>query len=108
MNGRGVNLDNLCQLRHTSKLDSMDLTLHMALINARSITNKSFVLNYFFIYRDLDFMLLTETWLHISESTAFFELLPPDCSFFSSPWTTGKGGGVATVFKSHLSSVDSR
>ena len=87
-------------LRRTPKLDSMDKTLHMALINAWSITNKTFVLNYFFTSRDLDFMLLTETWLHIGESTAFYELLPPDCTFFSSPRTTGKGGGVATVFKS--------
>lgn len=43
-----------------------------------------------------------ETWLHIGESTPFSELLPPDCTFLSSPRTTGKGGGLACVFKSSL------
>ena len=45
-------------------------------------------------------MPLTETWLHIGESPAFYERLPPYCTVSSSPRTTGKGGGVATVFKS--------
>ncbi|KAK0151915.1 hypothetical protein N1851_006719 [Merluccius polli] len=45
-------------------------------------------------------MLLTETWLQDGECTPFSELLPPDCLFISSPRSTGRGGGLASVFKS--------
>ncbi len=72
----------------------------MALINVRSIMNKTFLLNDFFSSRELDFLFLTETCLQSGEFTPFSELLPPDCVFFSSPRTTGKGGGLATAFKS--------
>ena len=46
------------------------------------------------------FMCLTETWIHAGESIAFSEILPPGCTFLSSPQTTGKGGGVACGYKS--------
>ncbi|XP_078265970.1 uncharacterized protein LOC144599123 isoform X2 [Rhinoraja longicauda] len=36
----------------------------VALINARSLQNKTFILNDFFITRGLDFLLLTESWLN--------------------------------------------
>ncbi len=45
-------------------------------------------------------MLLIETWLQDGESTPFSKLLPPGCLFFSSPRSTGRGGGLAFVFKS--------
>ena len=72
----------------------------MALLNVRSLTNKTFILGDFFVSRHLDFMLSTETWIRPGECSAFSELVPPGCSFFSSPRTSGKGGGLATVFKS--------
>ena len=74
----------------------------MALLNARSIANKTFLLNDFFTSRKLDFMFLTETWAHAGEYTPFSELLPPDCTFFSSPRATGHGGGIASVFGASL------
>lgn len=45
-------------------------------------------------------MFLTETWLREGELAPFSELLPPGCSFFSSLRITGKGGGLASIFKS--------
>jgi len=45
-------------------------------------------------------MFLTETWIQAGECTPFSELLPPECSFFSSPQSTGRGGWVTSVFKS--------
>lgn len=64
------------------------------------LANKSLTLNDFFMSRDLNFMLLMETLLCAGQCTAFSEFLPPDCSFFSTPCTTGKGGGLATIFQS--------
>ena len=80
--------------------DRHEHTLRMALINVRSLSNKSFILNDFFLSRELDYMFLTETWLQTGDFIPFSELLPPDCTFFNSPQTTGKGGGIASVFKS--------
>ncbi len=45
-------------------------------------------------------MFLTETWLQTGELIPLSELLPPSCDFLSSPRTTGRGGGLASVFKS--------
>ncbi|KAL0152339.1 hypothetical protein M9458_052062, partial [Cirrhinus mrigala] len=43
---------------------SADLLLRFALINVRSVANKTFILNDFFASRELDFMFMTETWLN--------------------------------------------
>lgn len=70
-----------------------------ALVSSRSVFNKTFVLNYFFIRCDLVFLFLTETWIGAGESSAFGELCPTNCSCLSTPRSVGKGGGVAVVFK---------
>lgn len=72
----------------------------LALINTRGLKNKTFLLNEFFTSPELDFIFLTETWLCTGEFTPFLELLPPDCLFFSSSQTAGRGGRLTTVFKS--------
>ncbi len=50
----------------------------------------------------MDILFLTETWASAGESSVFEELCPPDCCFISTPRCTGKGGGVAMVFKQSL------
>ncbi|RXN13078.1 RNA-directed DNA polymerase from mobile element jockey-like protein [Labeo rohita] len=48
-----------------SRSSSADLLLRFALINVRSVANKTFILNDFFASRELDFMFMTETWLNV-------------------------------------------
>ncbi len=72
----------------------------LALVNARSLAKKTFILKDFFISLELDFLCVTETWLDVGESSSLSELLLPECSYFNSLRTTGQGGGVATVYKS--------
>ncbi|XP_013859206.1 RNA-directed DNA polymerase from mobile element jockey [Austrofundulus limnaeus] len=74
-------------------------TTKLALLNVRSLTNKTFIMNDFFCSNSLDFMFLTETWLSPGELSVFSELLPVDCTFFNTPRLSGRGGGVLTVFK---------
>lgn len=77
-----------------------DLTpLRIAVLNTWSLTSKTFILNYFFSAHVLDFPLLTEMWIKPGDNSAFTELLPPRCSFLSSPRASGRGGGVTSVFK---------
>lgn len=74
----------------------------MALVNARSICNKTFILNDFFTGRNLDILFLTETWAGVGKLSVFEELCPSNCSFISTPRSVGRGGGVAMVFKQSL------
>ncbi len=67
---------NLRQLNRAALPLSEDHTLRLALINARSLANKTFLLNDFFTSRELDFMFLTETWLQTGELIPLSELLP--------------------------------
>ncbi|XP_049460938.1 uncharacterized protein LOC125906366 [Epinephelus fuscoguttatus] len=95
---RGCVPGNLRSLTRSS-LQTGQCSVHTALINTRSLTNKTLILNDFFTTYDLDFLLLTETWLKPGENSAFSELLPPGCSFFSTPRAAGRGGGLAAIFK---------
>ncbi len=59
----GVCSSHLRSLRRTSQSTVDSLQIRMALINARSMVNQTFILNDFFTSRDLDFLFVTETWL---------------------------------------------
>lgn len=83
---RGVNLWNLRPLATTPA------PVWMALLNARSLTNKTF------ITQGLDFFCVADC----RESYAFSELLSSNCTYLSSPRTTSQGGGIATVYKENF------
>lgn len=71
----------------------------IGLVNARSLANKTFILRDFFSSRSLNFLCVTETWIGAGKCSALVKLLPAACSYFNSPWTSGCGGGTATVYK---------
>ncbi|XP_049920683.1 uncharacterized protein LOC126402590 isoform X1 [Epinephelus moara] len=101
---RGVNLRNLrplCVAPRTANAVDPPAPARIGLVNARSLANKTFILKDFLTSRGLDFLCVTETWLTVGESSAFTELLPDDCCYFNSPRTSGRGGGIATIYKSH-------
>lgn len=80
-----------------------DLTpVRFSLVNARSLANKTFILNDFFTSKDLDMLCVMETWIGVGESSVFSEVVPLNCTYFNSPRLTGRGGGVAAIFKEHL------
>lgn len=80
----------------------MTLLLPQSLINARSLSNKTFILNDFFTAHRLDFLLVTETWLNVGDFVPLVEVCPDDCHFLSTPRPSGRGGGLAAVFKNHF------
>lgn len=77
----GVTPGNLRSLRKAGV--SLDVTHppKMALINARSLGNKTFLLNDFFSSYSLDFMFITESWTKVGDLTPFSELVPTDFLF---------------------------
>ncbi len=70
----------------------------MALIHAGSLANKSFILSDLFLFHELDFLFVTETWLNVGKTTPLSKL-SPGCRFFSTPRSIGRGGVIAVVFK---------
>ncbi|XP_051568015.1 uncharacterized protein LOC127449001 [Myxocyprinus asiaticus] len=95
----GVNNLNLRTISCVTATASEPLPLRIALTNARSLVNKTFILHDFFISQSLDLLFVTETWIKMGDLSLFSELVPPDCKFFYSPRTTGRGGGLASVIK---------
>lgn len=101
--GRGVCMVHLRPLlRADFSISGVPATLRMGLINARSIANKSLLLSDLFTSKSMDFMLLTETWQRNMEYYHLNELCPMDCNFISTPRLTGRGGGLAVVFKNRF------
>ena len=78
----------------------------MALLNARSITQKTFLLNDFFTTNNLDFFCVTETWQRAEDFTALIEMCPPSCTFMSTSRPVGSnvGGGLAVIYRDCFSS----
>lgn len=56
------------------------------------------MLNDYFISRDLDFLLLIETWIKPGDNSAYSEILPPNCLVIHAR-TTGHGGDLAIIHK---------
>lgn len=72
--------------------------LHIAPLNARSISNKSHVLNELFTRENMDFMFLTETWQKDKDLVHLKELCPAGCSIIEKPRLTRCGGGLAALY----------
>ena len=99
----GVNLGYmrpLCWASPSAVCPDTPASSRVGLVNARSLTNKSFILKDYFVSRELYFLFFSETWLRIFESSVFTKLLPDKCCFFNSPQMSGRGEGIATVFQS--------
>ncbi len=103
---RGVYSTNLRLLCDVSQLAYESILVKMALVNARSVVNKTFILNDFFTLQRLNFLFLTETWNNIGDLSPFTELVPPDCDFLSSPCTTGCGEVLASFFKNTFVQIE--
>ncbi len=85
-------------------MSSEDLPrLRMALLNARSVVNKTVIINNFFSLRELYLLFITESWCTTRELSTFSELLPPKCLFFNLPRKSGCGGGLVSIFKDTFS-----
>jgi exonuclease III len=84
--------------------------LSFATLNIRSASSitwdldKPTVLRDFILRQSIDILLLSETWLSPdSPSSVLNSLIPPGFSLFHKPRSTGRGGGLAVIFRSSLS-----
>ncbi len=88
------------QLRHDQSHKTLNSKFNtsQALLNVRSLTNKSFLINELISSHSLDFTLLTETWLDINGAATLIETVPLNFSFFHTTRNDRRGGGIAAVF----------
>lgn len=100
---RGATCGNLCSLSRASSSSVIIPAPKLALINARSLVNKTFLINDFYSSHNLDFMFITESWMKAGDLTPFADLVPADCTFFNSPCLCGQGGGIVTILKNSFS-----
>ncbi len=71
--------------------------IKLALLNVRSIKNKTVILNWFI--RARNFLFITETWLNVGDLDVLGALVPSNFNVLNSPRETGRGVGLASVFK---------
>lgn len=72
----------------------------MALLNVRSLLNKTFLINDLILDNSIDFMFLTETWLGSDGPAALNEASPPGFNYLHSFRNGRRGGGTATILLS--------
>lgn len=77
----------------------VSITAKAALLNVRSLRNKTCVLQYFIASWNLDFFIFNQDLLDPANTCFLAELLPVNYSVLNTPQSTGTGGGVATLFK---------
>ena len=65
--------------------------------------NKALDVNDPIVERDLDVLCLTETWsMKARDDVSIGKMSPPGFSFLHRPRLSGRGGGVAVIFRQHL------
>ncbi|KAJ8341961.1 hypothetical protein SKAU_G00342520 [Synaphobranchus kaupii] len=69
------------------------LSITFALLNTRSLTNKSPVISELILDNNIDFLLLTETWQQPSDYYALNQATPTNYCYIAKPRSSGRGGG---------------
>ena len=80
----------------------------MALLNVRSLSNKTFIINDFIQDNNLKCLLLCETWLGTDGSIALIEASPANFKFSFSSRVGKKGGGTASIYSTAFDANDFR
>lgn len=98
-NIRGIIHEHLRRL-YTSTISTRGFNL--AHLNARSISNKTSLINDLILQRNMDILCLSETWQQPGDCIHLNMLSPPGYSYISKSRLTGRGGGLAVVYRSDL------
>ena len=72
---------------------------HCALINCRSVVNKSMELQVELVKNRIDICSLTEAWIRDDDTAAETQICPPDYKAISVPRSNRQGGGIAIVYR---------
>uniref|UniRef100_A0AAR2K341 Reverse transcriptase domain-containing protein n=1 Tax=Pygocentrus nattereri TaxID=42514 RepID=A0AAR2K341_PYGNA len=79
-----------------------DFNVNCALLNVRSLNNKAPLIADAIVERNIDLLCLTETWQQPNDYFALNQTLPAGFLYVCQPRLTGRGGGLAVVYRSNL------
>ena len=93
---RGVQTSNLTYVKYDNSPK-----LSAVLLNARSVCNKSLLINDYIVDSNSDILAITETWIKATTpSSVIAELTPPGYSLIHVPRPSQrKGGGVGIIYR---------
>ena len=97
----GVNASNLTSIKPSNTRPK----LQCAVLNARSVNNKTTLLNEYVKDNDLDIFGITETWLKAKNQHSIAQLTPPGYTLHHVDQPRGNGGGVAIMHKDSIRST---
>ena len=74
----------------------------LCLLNVRALKNKSFICQDLILSKNIDIFMITESWLGPGATASLTEASPPGFSFFNIPRLSGRGGGLAVIYRDNL------
>ena len=81
--------------------------INIALLNARSVRNKTCIIRDYITENHIDIFCLTETWLNKNDNAVIAEFVPETHVLHHSP-REGRGGGVGVVINRKFQGVKSK
>ena len=93
---------NNCSKLQSPVLPAPQKDLHSALINCRSVVNKTQDIQLELVLNNLDLCILTETWIKEDDTTTPSRLCPSGYKALSISRHGRIGGGIATVYENDL------
>jgi hypothetical protein len=73
--------------------------LHVSVLNARSINNKSLLIKDYVVERQIDILAITKTWLKVGETSDYItrDICPKGYKFIHCPREYARGGGIGLL-----------
>lgn len=90
--------NNLVQIKSNNHKQCLDVHCW----NARSLNEKSIFVHDYLLDKDIDILVITETWLGVEDPVIIGECTPSGYVFFNCPRPGDRHGGIAIICKSAL------